>query len=702
MNRNMIDKNVKRYKIIPSVFIFMGIALKICLMTMFSSDYQTKMFMPFVNCFVKYTFNPYDFYYLYDQPPSFPYPPLMLWIVSIGGYLIKAFGVTNIYAANFLFKLPLLIFDLVLFLFMNKLCRNKIKYTLVFYFYSPIILYSTYMHGQLDIIPTTFLLAAVYFLLSEGKGALPVFVVGLVCAIASKLHILAVVPLLFYYEYKKRGIVKALVSMAGVFIGVAVIFAPFWGKGIVRLVLFARENAGLCRVSVDYGDVKLYIAVLAVCLLYLKIFQLKTMTKELLLCFIGIIYMIFLVFVPPMPGWFVWIVPFIVIYFYEVDASRYMAFAHCFLFYLVYSVYFVIFHRTDNVDLYWGGISLDFLKIDYGVAKSVCFTILLSVLIMFIYLMYQFGIQKNEIYRRNGLPFTLGIAGDSGTGKSELLNNIECLIDRKRILYIEGDGDHRWERGNDNWTQYTHLDPRANYLYRQASDIQKLRMGNSVRRVDYDHNTGKFTNRRRILPKPYIIMCGLHSLYLPQMRAELDLKIYLDTDEKLRRFWKIQRDTDKRGYSDEEIISQIEKRIPDAVKYIYPQSAYADLVIRYFDDTLETCFDKGHHLLLSLKVTAKSSWNLDLLIQEFELLGFHIEHQYEEDLKHQILIFKGEDIERFSVDYEEISRRNFTNYKDVFPGKMHWKTGIDGIVQLLIVFAVCRMLTVPLKEMKGE
>lgn len=688
-----IERDTKSYRGIIAAAVLVGIGLKICLMTIFSSDYQTRMFMPFVNCFVEHTFNPYDFYYLYDQPPSFPYPPMMLWIASVGGYLMKLMNVTNGYAANFLFKLPLLLFDLMMFVFINKLCRNRIKYTLVFYFYSPIILYSTYMHGQLDIIPTAFLVAAIYFLLSEGKGSLPVFIVGLVCAITSKLHILAVVPLLFYYVYKKRGLSKLLVSIAGVCLGVAVIVWPFWGEGLVRLVLFAKENAGVCRVSIDYGDVKLYLAILAVCFLYLKIFQLKTITRELLLCFTGIIYMIFLVFVPPMPGWFVWIVPFIMIYFCEVDASRYRAFMHCFLFYLLYSVYFIAFHRTGYVDLYWGSTSLEFLKIDNVTAKSTCFTVLLSVLIMFICLMYQFGIQQNEIYRRNGLPFTLGIAGDSGTGKSELLGNIECLIDSRQILYIEGDGDHRWERGSDNWDQYTHLDPRANYLYRQASDIRRLRMGNSVRRVDYDHSTGTFTDRHRILPKPYIIMCGLHSLYLPQMRSELDLKIYLDTDENLRRYWKIQRDTGKRGYSDEEIIAQIEKRIPDAMKYIYPQSAYADLVIHYFDDTLTDCFDRNHALLLSLKITVKSSWNLDALIQEFEMAGFHVEHLYEEDLRHQVLIFKGEEIQRYAVDYEEISRRNFDGFKDIFPGKLQWKTGIDGIVQLLVVFGICRELT---------
>ena len=51
----------------------------------------------------------------------------------------------------------------------------------------------------------------------------------------------------------------------------------------------------------------------------------------------------------------------------------------------------------------------------------------------------------------------------------------------------------------------------------------------------------------------------------------IDFKIYIDTDESLRRHWKILRDTKKRGYSTQKILEQIEARMVDAVKYIYPQ-----------------------------------------------------------------------------------------------------------------------------------
>lgn len=58
-----------------------------------------------------------------------------------------------------------------------------------------------------------------------------------------------------------------------------------------------------------------------------------------------------------------------------------------------------------------------------------------------------------------------------------MLELINSLLGRKEVLEIEGDGDHKWERGEEMWNSYTHLDPRANFLYRQALDLQMLREG---------------------------------------------------------------------------------------------------------------------------------------------------------------------------------------------------------------------------------
>ena len=70
------------------IFTIGMIIFKIILMVVFSSDYQNKMFLPFVQKFFNAivsgsNFNVYEYYYQNKLLSSFPYPPLMLYIVGI-------------------------------------------------------------------------------------------------------------------------------------------------------------------------------------------------------------------------------------------------------------------------------------------------------------------------------------------------------------------------------------------------------------------------------------------------------------------------------------------------------------------------------------------------------------------------------------------------------------------------------------------
>ena len=65
----------------------------------------------------------------------------------------------------------------------------------------------------------------------------------------------------------------------------------------------------------NYGSAQLLIVVLVECVLYLKTFELNNINRELLLSIVGVLFSVFLMCISPMPGWFVWIVPFVFIYF---------------------------------------------------------------------------------------------------------------------------------------------------------------------------------------------------------------------------------------------------------------------------------------------------------------------------------------------------------------------------------------------------
>jgi len=179
----------------------------------------------------------------------------------------------------------------------------------------------------------------------------------------------------------------------------------------------------------------------------------------------------------------------------------------------------------------------------------------------------------------------IGISGDSGSGKSSLMEYLLNLYNKNNVLKLETDRYHKWERGNQNYKTITHLNPNANYLEMMTDDVYNLKIGNEIYQVDYDHSTGKFTDKELIHSKNNIILCGLHTLYVDKLNEIIDIKIYMDTDRELIKKWKIKRDSIERNHSIEKIIEQIEFRSKDYYAFIHNQRDNSDIVINFYENS---------------------------------------------------------------------------------------------------------------------
>jgi hypothetical protein len=54
------------------------------------------------------------------------------------------------------------------------------------------------------------------------------------------------------------------------------------------------------------------------------------------------------------------------------------------------------------------------------------------------------------------------------------------------------------EKGIPTLKEDTHLNPKANYLCKFKEDVFKLKIGENIYQVDYDHSTGKFTEKQEL------------------------------------------------------------------------------------------------------------------------------------------------------------------------------------------------------------
>ena len=656
------------------VKVILGLTLlvKIITLTIFSSDYLDKLFVPFVSLFLENQSNPWAMVTANQLPLEFPYPPLMLYLLSFFYFPVYLFGLENTLWTNLFLGLPILLSDLLIFLLLAKQFPWRKTEIYSFYFVSPIIFFSSFIHHQLDIIPTCLFFLGTYYLARKQYLAC---ISAIAIAVSVKFHVVAILPLLVIYFLNKSLYKEAILSLVLPAALYLILAAPFlFDPAYIAMVLQNQKQQLMFDTFYQLGEIKIYLPLLSAAIIYIHFLAYKKINIDLFFAFVGTLFASFLLLIVPSPGWYVWVVPFLTIFF-----IRYFDGLEAYYFYLLvsglYLSYFVFFHRYEYQPINFLQQPLDLSLANYTHLRDINFTLLAAALFMVVVLFYLNAARSNQIYKKRQ-AFVIGISGDSGTGKSTLLNDISALMGRM-LQKMEGDGNHRWERGDENWKTFTHLDPKANYLHQQSLQIARLKSGSRISRYDYDHDTGKFTQETILQPKDFLIIAGLHPFYLPKMRQLIDLKIFLDPEEGLRQHWKINRDTSHRQQSKDKILASINARKADGEKYIQPQKQFADLVIHFFEKDP-----------LGLQLTLNASLHIEEIVNYFQSHGIQPSWDYSQDLNSQYLKFEQEPIQ---INFNQMAQQFIPNTDELID-QSNWLTGYRGLLQFTVLFVISNIM----------
>ena len=178
-------------------------------------------------------------------------------------------------------------------------------------------------------------------------------------------------------------------------------------------------------------------------------------------------------------------------------------------------------------------------------------------------------------------PIILGVVGDSATGKTTLTKGLVEILGSENVTHIGMDDYHCYDREERKEHEITPLNPECNYMDIIEQHLGHLRNGEPILKPHYKHSDGTFGRPDYVKPQGFVLIEGLLGYHTPELSSNFDVRVYLAPPEDLRREWKVKRDTTKRGYTEEQVLAELDMREPDSEAFIRPQRSRADIVVSF-------------------------------------------------------------------------------------------------------------------------
>ena len=208
-------------------------------------------------------------------------------------------------------------------------------------------------------------------------------------------------------------------------------------------------------------------------------------------------------------------------------------------------------------------------------------------------------------------PYVVGIVGGSASGKSAFVRDLGARLPAGTSSLVSQDNYYRRleEQERDPSGQANFDLPTSFHRDCFFTDLGALIRGETVTRNEYT-----FNHRQRpgasitIPPADVILVEGLFLLHYEEIRALLDLRVFVEAKDEICKARRLKRDALERGYPMEHVEYKWTAHVlPAYQQFILPYRDEAHIIV-----TNHVNYDKGlevvaHHVLAKLAERAEST-----------------------------------------------------------------------------------------------
>jgi uridine kinase len=180
-------------------------------------------------------------------------------------------------------------------------------------------------------------------------------------------------------------------------------------------------------------------------------------------------------------------------------------------------------------------------------------------------------------------PYTIGITGGSGSGKTYFINTLASRFKPNDLCLISQ--DHYYKALNQQFIDQNGVEnfdlPTAIERERFHKDLMRVKNGETFRVAEYTFNNPSADARYvEFRPAPILIVEGLFVQYFEEIASELDLKIFIEAKDYIKLSRRIRRDNDERGYDVHDVLYRFQHHVmPVYETLIKPLKHQTDLII---------------------------------------------------------------------------------------------------------------------------